>query len=220
MKWEVVAKPAYSMLKVYLNPGDEVTAEAGAFVAGKGDYEINTETGGVVKALARTFFGGEPMFLNRYRARSSSTLWFAPSLPGDIEYIEVNGTIVVQDMSYIASHGNVDISVTWKGFRGLLAEGELVWLKVEGNGGVWVNSYGGIEKVDLRHGERMVLDNFHFVAMDDSIKFGITKFGGIKSFILGGEGIVAELEGPGRVLIQSRSLPPFVQLIARMLPRR
>jgi uncharacterized protein (TIGR00266 family) len=220
MKWEVVAKPAYSMLKVYLSPGDEVTAEAGAFVAGQGDYEIVTETGGVLKAFARALLGGETIFLNRYRARGSCTLWFAPSLPGDIEYVKLNGRLIVQDMSYIASHGNVDISVAWRGFKGLLAEGELVWLKLDGFGGVWVNSYGGIEKIDLKPGEKLVLDNFHFVAMDDTIRYRITKFGGIKSFILGGEGIVAELEGPGRILIQSRSLPPFAQLLAKLIGRR
>lgn len=217
MKWDIKASPAYSILKIDLNSGESITAEGRAFVAGSGDYEIKTHTGGVLKAFARAVAGGESMFLNTFVARSPSTIWLAPSLPGDIKYLSLNGELVVQDMSYLASHGNVNISVTWKGFKGLLAEGELVWLKLKGNGGAWINSYGAIEEIDLKPGENFVLDNFHFVAMDSTINYKIRKFGNWKSFILGGEGIVAELKGPGRLLIQTRSLPPLAQLIAKLI---
>jgi len=220
MKWDITGKPAYSMLKVYLNPGESVTAEAGAFVAGFGNYRIETGTKGVFKALARALAGGESIFLNTFIAEGSSEIWFAPSLPGDISYIEVDGGLIIQDMSYIASHGDIDISVAWRGFKGLLAEGELIWLKASGRGGVWVNSYGAIENIDLKSGEKMILDNFHFVAMDDNIRYRVKKFGGWKSFILGGEGIVIEVEGPGRLLIQTRSLPPFARLLARLIRSR
>ncbi len=219
MKWETVLGPAYALLKVYLNPGEEVTAEAGAFVAGKGEYEVKTHTGGLLSALARKLAGGESIFLNTFIAKTLTELWFAPSLPGDIKYVEVNGELIVQDMSYLVSHGDTRITVAWRGFKGLLAEGELIWLKIEGNGGVWVNSYGGIETVELKPGEKMILDNFHFVAMDPTVKYKIRKFGGWKSFFLGGEGVVAELEGPGRVLIQTRSLPPLAAMIAKLIGR-
>lgn len=218
MKWDVKASPAYSILKVDLNPGESITAEGGAFVAGSGDYEIKTHTGGgIMKAFARAVAGGESMFLNTFIAKNQSTIWFAPSLPGDIKHLSINGELIVQDMSYLASHGDVDISVAWKGFRGLLAEGELIWLKLNGNGGSWINSYGAIEEIILKPGEKFVLDNFHFVAMDSTIKYKIKKFGSWKSFILGGEGIVAELEGPGRLLIQTRSLPPLAHLLAKLI---
>ncbi len=219
MKWDVIASPAYSMLKVYLDPGESVTSEAGAFVAGFGSYEIKTHTGGVFKALARAFAGGESIFLNTYEASGDAEIWFSPSLPGDIKYVAIDSPLIVQDMSYIASHGDVDISVAWRGFGGLLAEGSLIWLKLQGRGGAWVNSYGAIETVELESGQKMILDNFHFVAMDEKIKYRVRKFGSWKSFILGGEGIVIELEGPGKVLVQTRSLPPFASLLARLLKR-
>ena len=219
MKWEVIARPAYSILKVKLFPGESITAEAGAFVAGKGDYEIKTQTGGVLKAFARAIAGGESIFLNTFIARGEAELLFAPSVPGDIEYIEVDGSLIIQDMSYLASHGDIELSVKWKGFKGLLAEGELVWLKAEGRGGVWVNSYGAMETLELKHGEKVIIDNFHFVAMDGSMDYSVKKFGGWKSFILGGEGVVAEVKGPGRVIIQTRSLPPFMNLVRKFVRR-
>jgi len=219
MKWKVDFKPAYSILKVNLNPGESVTSEAGAFVTGFGDFEIKTETKGVLRALARAIAAGESVFLNTYIAKGPAELWFAPSLPGDIEYIEVTGDLLIQDMSYLASHGDVNLSVAWRGFKGLLAEGELVWLKASGYGGVWVNSYGGMDIVELKPGEKMIVDNFHFVAMDGTVKYRIRKFGGWKTFLFGGEGVVVEVEGPGKIILQSRSLPPFAQLLRKLIRR-
>jgi len=220
MEWEVTQSPAYSLLKVRLNPGESVTAEAGAFISGFGEYDIKTHTGGIMASIARTFLGGESIFLNTFTAKSSAELWFAPSLPGDIQYRELDGKLIIQDFSYLAHHGDIKVSVEWRGFKGLLAEGELVWLKVEGRGGVWINAYGGMEVLDLKEGEKVTVDNFHFVAMDPSVKYSIKKFGGWKSFFLGGEGIVAELRGPGRVYLQTRSLPPFINFIRKFLPSR
>ncbi len=222
MKWDITNKPSYSLLKIWLNQGESVTAEPGAMVFMSSGIEVKTHTGGILKGLMRSILGGESIFLNTYIARAPGEIWFAPSLPGDIEYVEVEpgGGLLVQDTSYLAHHGNIDIGVAWRGFRGLLAEGELFWLKISGEGGVWLTSYGGIERIDLPPGERIIVDNFHFVAMDEGMNWRVRKFGGIKSFILGGEGIVIEVEGPGRVYLQTRSLPPFVDVISKFIGRK
>jgi len=219
MEWNIEVKPSYSILKVKLKPGEAVHAEPGAMVYMSTGIAVETKAqGGVLKGLLRTMFGGESFFINTFRAVGESEVWLAPSLPGDIHYIELKGSAVyVQDTSYLAHHGDVDVSVAWRGFKGLLAEGELIWLKLSGRGGVWVTSYGGIQEVVLKPGEKAVVDNFHLVAMDETVKWNIRKFGGLKSFLFGGEGIVVELTGPGRVLIQTRSLPPFIELIAKYI---
>ena len=206
------------MLKVELEPGENVTAEPGAMVYMKGDIEIKTSSGGILKGIMRSMLGGESFWLNTYRARSQAEIWFAPSLPGDIEALEINGKgLIIQDTSYLAHHGDISIGTAWRGFRGLLAEGELFWLKAEGRGLVWVTSYGGLEKLELKPGERVIVDNFHFVAMDDGMKWKVRKFGGLKSFLFGGEGLVIEVEGPGRLVLQTRSLPPFIGLISKYI---
>ncbi len=217
MEWSVSQDPAYTLLKVKLSPGESITAEPGAFIAGFGEYEIKTQTGGILEGLTRALFGGESVFLNTFTAKSDAELWFAPGLPGDITYQEVDGALIIQDFSYLAHHGDIRVTVEWRGFKGLLAEGELVWLKTEGRGGVWINAYGGIEIVELDRGETMMVDNFHFVAMEPSVRYNIRKLGGWKTFFLGGEGIVAELMGPGKVYIQTRALPPFMNYIRKFL---
>lgn len=221
MEWNIVYSPSYSILKVKLKPGESVTAEAGAYLLHKGDVEIKTHTGGgLFKAFARAVFAGETLFINTFIARENSEIWFAPGVPGDIKYVPLRGqSLIVQDTSYLAHHGDVSLGVAWRGFKGLLAEGSLVWFKAEGIGGVWINSYGAVEEIKLEPGERMTIDNFHFVAMDSTVSWRVRKFGGIKSFIFGGEGVVIEIAGPGRVYVQTRTLPPLAALLRRYIKR-
>ncbi len=221
MRWVIEHRSAYSLLKVFLEPGESVTAEAGAMMLMKGDIEVRTHSGGdFARALLRAVAASETFFVNTYTARSCAEIWFAPAVPGDIVAIELNGgEWVVQDTSYLAHSGDIELSVAWRGFRGLFAEGELVWLKLSGRGVAWVNSYGAIEKVVLGPGERIVVDNFHFVAMPANTSYRVRKFGGIKSFFFGGEGIVIEIEGPTTLYLQTRILPPFAHTIKRYIGR-
>ncbi len=77
------------MLVVELEPGESVTAEAGAFVYGRGDYDVKTHTGGVFSAVRRRLLGSESIFLNTFTARSYAELGFAPGLPGDVGALEL-----------------------------------------------------------------------------------------------------------------------------------
>ncbi len=222
MNFEIEKSPAYSVLKVMLEPNENVVAEAGAMMAMKGDVTVKTKTaGGLIRGLIRRLTVGETVFLNTFIAGSGGgTLWLAPNVPGDIQYVKLEGKgLIVQDTSYLAHHGNIEYQLRWRGLRGLLAEGNLIWLRLYGQGGVWVNSYGGILTKKLDEGERITADNFHLVAFDDTIDFSIKKFGGWKSFFLGGEGIVVELRGPGTVYMQTRVLPPLAEALSRFLPR-
>ena len=92
--------------------------------------------------------------------------------------------------------------------------------KLEGVGGAWLNSYGGVEVLELKAGERVIVDNFHFIAMTEGAKWRVRKFGGLKSFLLGGEGIVIEIEGPTKLYLQTRSLQPFAAVLSRFIRRK
>lgn len=220
MKFEIVGSPAYSTLKILLSPGESVTTEAGSMMAMEGDLTVETTTGGVIKGLLRKMLAGETLFINVYHAGpGGGTLWLAPSTPGDIRYVPLQGNgIIVQDMSYLAHHGNVEMTVTWRGLRGMIAEGNLFWLRLSGYGGVWVNSYGHIVEKTLKPGERVTVDNFHFVAMSDGMRWSVGKFGSIKSFFFGGEGFVINVEGPGKLYLQTRTMTDLADVLRRFLP--
>ena len=220
MKWRKEHGPAYTVLKVFLEPGESVTAEPGALMLYRGEVEVETKSHGLGAAFRRALLGGEGFFLNTYHAVSSAEIWFVPGVPGDIEAIELAGEWFVQDTSYLAHYGDVEVSAGFRGLRGLIAEGELFWLKVSGAGTVWVSSYGAIERVEVPAGETMVVDNYHLVAMPADVDYSVRKFGGLKSFLFGGEGFVLEIHGPATLLVQTRILPPLARLLAKYIRSR
>jgi uncharacterized protein (AIM24 family) len=65
-----------------------------------------------------------------------------------------------------------------------------------------------------------VVDTDHIVGMDSSVQFKVEKSGSWKSTILGGEGLVCNLTGPGRILMQSRSVSAFVGWLSPKLPTK
>jgi len=223
MEWKVDFAPSYSILKIKLRPGEVVIAEPEAMVATLGDIKVETKMkGGFLKALARKVFAGESMFMNTYiGGDKGGEIWLAPPVPGDIKYIELkNSELHVQDFAYLAHHGDIEAGVKFKGFKGLLAGGGGVfWLKLKGTGGVWICGYGGIDEIELKPGEKITVDNFHALAIEHTVDWKIKKFGGWKTFILGGEGLAIEAKGPGRVYIQSRTLPSLVELLRRYIKK-
>jgi len=221
LEWEVLHEPAYTALRLRLEPGEAVLAEPGAYLLSQGELQVETTSLGLGAGLKRALLGGESFFLNKFRAVSRSELWLVPAYPGDVKYLRVSPgeTFYVQDGSFLAMHGDVRLGVAWRGVRGLIAQGELFWLKLEGSGGAWVSSYGAIVEKELGAGERLRADNYHIVAMTD-VKWRITKIGGLKTFFFGGEGFIIEAEGPGKVYIQTRSLPALARVIGELTPSR
>jgi uncharacterized protein (AIM24 family) len=71
----------------------------------------------------------------------------------------------------------------------------------------------------LSTGERFTVDTGHLVAFSEGIGFKVNQVGGLKSTIFSGEGLVVELTGPGRVLMQTRSTDAFLSWLIPRLPK-
>jgi uncharacterized protein (AIM24 family) len=52
------------------------------------------------------------------------------------------------------------------------------------------------------------------VALSENTNYKVTKFGGLKSTLLGGEGLVTEITGPGTVYFQTKNLKELRDLLA------
>ncbi|MCD6356267.1 MAG: AIM24 family protein, partial [Anaerolineaceae bacterium] len=76
-----------------------------------------------------------------------------------------------------------------------------------------------IHELDLGAGEKFTVDTGHLVAFSDGIGFNVRAIGGIKSTIFGGEGLVVDLTGPGKVLMQTRSVGAFLDWLMPRLPK-
>ena len=86
-------------------------------------------------------------------------------------------------------------------------------IRTTGTGNLFINSFGALDHHMLESGERLIVDNFHLVAFNDSCKYKVSQFGGLKETLLSGEGLVTEITGPGEVYSQAKNLREFAQWI-------
>ena len=90
--------------------------------------------------------------------------------------------------------------------------------EANGAGDLFVNSFGAMDKHTLGQGERLTVDNYHLVAFMQGCTYQVRKFGGLKLAILGGEGLVTEVTGPGDVYLQTKNVSEFVRWLVPYLP--
>lgn len=223
MRTEVSYSPAFAMATVHLDPGEAVKAEAGAMMAMSPAVEIQTSTqGGVLKGLKRSVLGGESFFMNTFRATGPDAhVVVAPTLPGDVVTWDMSGqTIYLQSGAYLASAETIDIDTKWGGAKTFFSREGLFMLKCSGSGQLVVSSYGAIVPMDLEAGQTYIVDSGHMVGWGEGIQYNVRKAGNWKSTILGGEGLVVELTGPGRIYVQTRSEDAFLDWLIPKLPTK
>lgn len=225
MKHEIRYKPAYSLLVVTLEPGESIVAESGAMTYMQPTIEVKTQKRekSIWGSLGMAILGGQSFFVNEFVATTGSgEAGFSAAPLGDIETLKVTAGkgFILQKAAYIASQGSVQLDVKWEGFtKGLFGQG-LFMIKASGEGTIFINTFGAIDHHTLAPGERLVVDNFHLVAFSDSCQYKVTKFGGLKETILGGEGFVTDIQGPGEVYIQTKNIRELADWIWTIIEPR
>lgn len=222
MRTEILYAPAYALARLSLGPREAATVESGAMVSMSSDMEIKTSSqGGFLKALKRSTLGGESFFVNTFTASErGGELTVAPSLPGDMLVLELqNDEYKVQAGGFIASGQGVNVDTRWGGSRSFFGgDGSFFMLSCGGTGPLVLASYGALHKHSLGPGERYTVDTGHIVAFTHDIGFNTRRIGNWKSTLLGGEGLVVDLTGPGDVYMQTRSQPAFIGWLTAHLP--
>jgi len=227
LKYEIKYRPSYSLLEVHLPAEGRITAEAGAMTYMSSNIEVKTHTrireGGFWKTIKISLLGGETLFINDYIARGGSgKVGFVSAPLGDITRLEVSREkgYIIQSSAYIASTSGVHLDTEWQGFtKGLFGQ-NLFMIKTLGEGDVFINTFGAIDKHDLEPGETLIVDNFHLAALSTTCRYEVRMFGGLKSTLLGGEGLVTEVTGPGEVYIQTKNPLEFVNWLWKYLGPR
>ncbi len=212
MEYDILHRPSYALARVKMNQQEQIQTETGAMVSMSEAISIDTSTrGGIFGGLRRSVLGGESFFVNTFTAEQPGEVTIAPPLPGDIEVLEMRGeTLMVQSGSFLAATMNIEVDSQWGGARSFFSREGLFLLRCTGRGLLFISSYGAIHRIDLAAGERYTVDNGHMVAFDETVKYEVGRSGGWKTTVLGGEGLVCKLEGPGRFYMQTRSEDAFI----------
>jgi uncharacterized protein (TIGR00266 family) len=216
---------------ITLDPGEAVTAEAGAMMYMEDGIrpittlDPNNEGGGLLGKLmggAKRVISGESfmmtMFLNEANQRRDVA--FASPFPGKIQAVNVldwGGTIIAQRDAFLCGARGLDVSIALQrkigaGFFG--GEG-FVLQRISGDGLAFLHASGTLLQRDLQPGEVLRVDTGCFVAMQPSVDYDIEMVKGIKTALFGGEGLFyVRLRGPGRVVLQTL---PFSRLADRII---
>lgn len=228
MRIEVRHRPAYALAVVHLEAGETVVGEAGALVGRDAHVALETSAGapkqglmaGLVSGLKR-MVAGESFFQNRYTAQGrAGEVTLAPALVGDVEVHELAGrTLYLQSSAFLCAPPSVTLDASWGGARGFFGTGGFVLVKATGAGPIAFNAFGALRRLDV-DGE-LVVDTGHVIAFEDGLGFRVGRFGGgWRSFLFGGEGLVARFSGRGSVWIQTRNPVSFGEAMSRLLPMR
>ncbi len=228
LKFEITGGPAFSVVRIFLEqPGQQVRAEGGRMVYMDGHIHMETKSaGGKLRGLKRKL-GGESMFQNFFSLPDGAPpgmVAFAHGAPGDIIHLHLNQGeewMLSQD-AYICGTPSIAVTSKFGGAKSIFgSEGTfLTKVMAEADGDVWIGGYGYIERHELVEGQEFVVDSGVMMAypafMHDRAK--VSKVGGKKSFLLGGEGIVIRYLGPGVVYTQNREMSLLAALLKPYIP--
>ncbi|MDV0444615.1 hypothetical protein MmiAt1_01460 [Methanimicrococcus sp. At1] len=223
MKYEIKGTP-FPVVTCHLERGETMVTEKGAmsWMTDKMKMETNTG-GGLMKGLSR-MFSGESIFLNNYTAEGDDQfITFGSSFPGRILDFKLEGgrTIIAQKDALLAMEKSVEMSIHFKkrvgaGFFG--GEG-FIMQKFTGSGYVFLEIDGDVVEYDLKAGERLMIDQGHLAAMEDTVSFDITTVKGAKNILFGGEGLfLGTVTGPGKVWIQTMPMGNLVDIFLSKIP--
>jgi uncharacterized protein (TIGR00266 family) len=218
-------------VRIILDPGEAVVAEAGGMMYLEDGIEMDTVFGdggqqnqtfmGKLVGAGKRLLTGESLFMTVYHneAKVRRTVAFAAPYPGKIQALhlaELGGEIIAQKDSFLAAAKGVSIDIAFqKRFGAGLFGGEgFIMQRLTGDGWAFVHAGGTLEHKVLAPGETLRVDTGCLVALVPSVSYDIQYVGKIKTAIFGGEGLFfAQLRGPGKVWLQSL---PFSRLASRI----
>lgn len=241
MKTKIAFGPAFSLLVVVLDKGEETRCEPGAMVSMRGSVELagkvnagDSQNKGFFKravTAAKSVLGGESFFITVIRAEDGpGEVTLAPSVIGDIAHLKLDGgeAFIIQQGGYMANTPGVEVEGNWGGLRSFVGGEGLFLLRATGAGDIYLSSFGAIFERELRDGQRLIVDSGHMVAYTDGLELDVRMAAGdggggflrrATTSLITGEGLEFEFRGPGKVWIQTRNPQEFVGWLTPMLPR-
>ena len=215
------------VLEIGLEAGDKIVAEPGEFSWMTQTVQMNTTpmaagAKGIFGVLGRALSGGG-LFMTEFTAPGGPGLVaFAAKVPGSIMAMTVapgQGYLIHRHGFLCATEG-VELAI---GFQrslggGIFGGDGFIMQRLSGSCTAWVELGGEVITYDLAPGESLMVHPGHVGMFSESINFDVTLLPGIRNMFFGGDGLfVARLTGPGKVWLQSLTLPNLAHAISPYL---
>jgi uncharacterized protein (TIGR00266 family) len=227
--YAIEAAPDFPLLRVQLDAGQQVLAEPSAMATMSPHVQLKSGVkGGIGKGLGR-MFGGESFIVNTFTAQGApGEVALAAGGLGDLVHYRLNGAggLMLQRGAFLAQSNGVEVSASWQGAKGFFSGQGLVMLKATGAGDLFFTAYGAILPMEVDG--RLLVDTGYIVAFEDTLSYRITTVPGarpgtaskLKSFFFGGEALVCELTGKGKVWVQTRQVSAFLSWVYPFRPTK
>lgn len=217
--------PAYASLRIDLQANQTVLVESGAMAAMDPWIKMKSKVrGGLMNGIGR-MLGGESLFMSEFTAEGKpGQLYVSPGVPGDVQHYHLNGNgLMVQSSGFVAASPTVEIDTKFQGFKGFFSGESLFLIRATGMGDIWFSSYGAI--IEIPVAGDYVVDTGYIVAFEDTLNYNVEMLGGLsfrglRTGILGGEGLVCRFSGQGRLWIQARELFALINFLNPFRPTK
>jgi uncharacterized protein (AIM24 family) len=149
---------------------------------------------------------------------------FAAKVPGAIIALDVTPGrgYMVHRHGFLCGTQGVELST---GFQRTLGAGlfggeGFILQKLAGSCRAWVELGGEIVTYELQPGETLQVHPGHVGMFEDTVGFDVTMIPGIRNKLFGGDGFfLGQLTGPGKVWLQTLTMPNLAHAIEPFLPR-
>lgn len=223
MKINQTNSTSASLVEFQLEKGESIRIEPGCMVYK--DSCINLEgkvNGGLFSAIGKAFFGGESFFTSVATAKSSGRIGVAPKGFGNIKILNVSSghQWYINDGAFLACNTSVDyISTRQKRILNSILgnTGGFFILKSKGEGELLVNGFGDLIEIELDGNVPFQIDNGHVVCWQETLDYTLEIASGLFGF-RSGEGLLNTFRGKGKVIIQTRNIQSFVDLLVDYIP--
>jgi uncharacterized protein (TIGR00266 family) len=210
-------------VSIRLNAGESIYTQSGGMTWM--DNGINMETnmkGGFMKGLGRVF-SGDSLFIATYTAnQNNQEIVIASSFPGKIAAVDISqGSIIAQKSAFLCAQPGVTLNayVTRNAGAGLFGGEGFIMQRMTGAGMVFLEIDGSLVERTLAPGETIKVDTGNVAAFSESVQYQAEMVKGFKNILFGGEGLfLTTLTGPGKVWLQTMTLPGFAGKLIPYLP--
>jgi uncharacterized protein (TIGR00266 family) len=217
------------VLEVALERGEALVAETGQLSWMTGGIELRTTTNtagnsGFFGAIGRALSGGG-LFMTEYTTPyAPGTVAFAAKIPGHIVPVQVQPgqSYMIHKHGFVCATEGVQLGT---GFQqslgaGLFGGNGFLLQRLTGACTAWVELGGEVIERTLAPGETIRVHPGHVGMFEERVGFGITTLRGISNIFFGGDGLfLAELTGPGRIWLQTLTLPNLAHALGPYLSR-
>lgn len=208
---------------ITLNPGESIYTQSGGMSWMTAGVQMDTNMkGGLLKGLGR-MLSGDSLFIATYSATAANQeITISSTFPGEIVAVNpAGGDIIAQKSAFLCAESGVTVSahVVKNLSAGLFGGEGFVLQRLSGNGLVFLEIDGAVCEKTLAPGESLIVDTGSIAAYEARMQYEVTMVRGFKNVLFGGEGLLnTRLTGPGKVWLQTMTMPGFAKRIIPFLP--